>query len=61
MNSVRVTTIDGKQDEHWQCCKEVGFTTTGDEAMLKITIPESDLTIFYPLKNVNSIYVWEGR
>ena len=61
MNSVRVNTIDGNHEEHWQCCKDVGFTAYQDEAMLKITIPESDLTVFYPLKNVKSIYVWEGR
>lgn len=61
MNSVRVTTIDGKQNEQYQCCKDVEFTTVGDEAMFKITIPKNDLTIFYPLRNVFSIYVWEGR
>ena len=61
MNSVKVTTIDGKQDEHWQCCKTTEFTTIGDEAVFKITVPSIDLTIYHPVRNVQSIYVWEGR
>lgn len=58
MQSVRVITVTGEKEEHWDMCENTEFTTIGDEPVFKIDVPSLRLTIYHPLRNVQSIYVW---